>query len=114
MAFEKDDCPEGFASVEDSVIYTVNEGQFSSIISEADAEQQAMSDLHINGQSYANSHCTCSSASVIIELKSGTDVYARLVVMDLNGIELGSIFFPDNSSVNPRTIPSRRFLESTF
>lgn len=104
MAFEKDDCPGGMVPVEDPVIYTVNAGQFSSLISEADAEQQAMDNLYTSGQAYANSHCSCSSAPVTIELKSGTDVDAYLIVMDLNEEELYQIFFPVNSSANPETI----------
>lgn len=67
MAFEKGDCPEGFAPVEEPVVYTVNAGQFSSLISEEDAEQQAMDHLFLSGQAYADSHCTCSSEPVIME-----------------------------------------------
>lgn len=56
-AFEKDDCPVGFEPV--PITYTVNAGKYTSIISQADANEQAQDDIDANGQDYANTNGSC-------------------------------------------------------
>lgn len=104
MAFEKDDCPEGMAVVEDPVVYTVDAGQYSSTVSQLDADNMALDDLYENGQANANATCSCSSDPITIELTSGTDVDATLIIMDLDEEELEEIYFPANSLADPETI----------
>ncbi|MET0463081.1 MAG: DUF5977 domain-containing protein [Chitinophagaceae bacterium] len=104
MAFEKDDCPEGMAQPEDAITYTVNAGQFSSTISQADAQQKALDDLYISGQAYANANCSCSADPVTIELKAGKNTNASLVVMNVEEDELEDLPFPVNTSATAGTI----------
>ena len=49
-----------------SVTYTVEAGKYTSCVSQADADNQAQTDVNNNKQSYANSHgeCTCPSCSI--------------------------------------------------
>lgn len=53
-AFIKNDCSGG-----SSVTYTVAPGTYSSIVSQADADQLATNDINANGQTYANAKGTC-------------------------------------------------------
>lgn len=55
--FEKDECPIGF--VPGSINYTVAAGTYTSIISQADANEQAQEDIDANGQAYANTNGPC-------------------------------------------------------
>lgn len=104
MAFEKDDCPEGTAPFEDPFVYTVEAGKYSSLVSEFDADEQALSDLSVNGQILANQNCTCSAEPIKLQLLSGTDVDASLIIWNFNEEELEEIYFPENSSADPQTI----------
>jgi hypothetical protein len=56
--FTKNNCPEGFTG--STVTYTVPMGAYSSDISQADADAQALNDVYTNGQSFANAFGTCS------------------------------------------------------
>ncbi|NCI45659.1 DUF5977 domain-containing protein [Sediminibacterium soli] len=64
--FTKQCAPGGTGS---SVTYTVGAGAYTSLISQADADNQAQADVNANGQGYANSHGTCTFYNVV---KSGT------------------------------------------
>lgn len=54
----KDDCAVG--SVGSAVTYYVQAGRYMSLVSQADADTQAQSDVTTNLQAYANSNGTCS------------------------------------------------------
>jgi hypothetical protein len=41
-------------------------GKYASLISQADADQQAQNDINANGQNYANANGTCTLANVTI------------------------------------------------
>lgn len=56
--FTKNDCPPGY--VGSQVTYSVQQGSYSSSVSQAAADQLAINDVNANGQSYANTHGTCS------------------------------------------------------
>ncbi|MBL7722744.1 MAG: hypothetical protein JNK27_01280 [Chitinophagaceae bacterium] len=61
--FTKNDCGAGY---EGSVVaYTVPANAFGSMISQADADQQAQSDLAFNGQAFANANgiCICTETA---------------------------------------------------
>lgn len=56
--FTRNDCPPG--QVGSSVQYSIPQYQYSSLISQADADQQAQTALQSGGQNYANSNGTCN------------------------------------------------------
>lgn len=60
--FTKNDCSSGFTG--SLVSYNVAANTYSSIISQADADAQAASDVATNGQTYANAHGVCISNSL--------------------------------------------------
>jgi hypothetical protein len=66
--FTRNNCPSGFFGSQ--VTYTVPAGIYTSAISQADANQQAQNDVNTNGQTYADSHGTCSQYVNVV--KSGT------------------------------------------
>jgi hypothetical protein len=53
-------CPVGDYIPGPAVTYTVPAGKYSSIISQADADGQAQSDMYVNGQAYADQYGTCN------------------------------------------------------
>lgn len=55
--FEKDECPVGTTPA--PITYTVPAGTYTSIISQADANEKAQEDIDANGQAYANTNGTC-------------------------------------------------------
>jgi|GEM_PF-1418032 len=55
--FTKNDCPDGYIGPD--VTYVVIAGKHQSVISQADADQKAASDLSSNGQQYANTSIAC-------------------------------------------------------
>jgi YD repeat-containing protein len=58
-SFTKNNCSPGLIGT--SVTYSVASGLYSSTISQADADQQALNDVNLNGQNYANTNGTCIS-----------------------------------------------------
>ncbi|WDF75975.1 DUF5977 domain-containing protein [Mucilaginibacter sp. KACC 22773] len=65
-SFLKNDCPMGNYVSGPAVTYTVPAGKYTSLISQADADAQVVSDMYANGQSaysygqaYANTNGTC-------------------------------------------------------
>lgn len=59
QSFTKNNCGAGYTG--SSVTYTVPTGKYSSTISQADADQQAINDINANGQNYANTNGTCTA-----------------------------------------------------
>jgi len=57
QTFTRNNCPTGFTGSQ--VTYTVAANTYSSVISQADADQQAQNNLTANGQAYANANGTC-------------------------------------------------------
>ncbi len=57
--FQRNNCTTGGTGT--TVTYTVAAGTYTSIISQADANQKAINDLNTNGQAYANANGTCAS-----------------------------------------------------
>ncbi|TCD05851.1 hypothetical protein EZ449_15410 [Pedobacter frigidisoli] len=55
-----------------SLIYAVAAGSYSSSISQADANGQAMAEVNSNGQAYANAQGTCSTANTLMEYYKDT------------------------------------------
>jgi hypothetical protein len=56
-AITRNNCPAGYLGTQ--VTYTVPAGSYTSSISQADADQQAINDITVNGQAYANANATC-------------------------------------------------------
>lgn len=59
--FTRNNCGAGYDGSQ--VGYTILAGTYSSIISQADANQKAIDDVNANGQNYANAHGTCTVSS---------------------------------------------------
>jgi hypothetical protein len=57
-AFTRNNCSSGYQP--GSITYTVAAGTYNSTISQADADQQALNDIALNGQNYANVNATCA------------------------------------------------------
>jgi hypothetical protein len=58
--FTRNNCLSGETG--SNVLYTVPAGQFSSTVSQADADQQAITYLNANGQTYANTNGSCTTS----------------------------------------------------
>jgi YD repeat-containing protein len=58
QTFARNNCGTGYLS--GTATYTVNAGTYTSTISQADANQQALNDISLNGQNYANTNGTCT------------------------------------------------------
>jgi YD repeat-containing protein len=69
--FNRNNCSPGY--IGSPVTYTVPAAKYKSVISQADADQQAQNDININGQAYANDpangYCTAPYSNTV---KSGT------------------------------------------
>lgn len=61
--FYRNNCTAG--SLGTQVAYTVAFGTYSSMISQADADNQAQNDINTNGQAYANANGSCTSGTSI-------------------------------------------------
>jgi hypothetical protein len=67
----KNDCGTGYTG--STVTYTVAAGRYSSTISQADANNQAITDVNNNKQAYANANGTCTAPAVYYNVQeSGT------------------------------------------
>jgi hypothetical protein len=60
--FTRNNCAVG--GTPSTVTYTVPAGRYSSVISQTDANQQAINDVNANGQGYANTNATCTFLNV--------------------------------------------------
>jgi hypothetical protein len=58
-SFTRNNCGSGFTG--SSVVYTVPASQYSSTISQADADAKATTDINSNGQTYANANGVCTN-----------------------------------------------------
>jgi len=57
------------------VTYTVNAGEYTSLISQADANAQADADIAANGQTYANSTGTCTTLEAFFDYRELSNDY---------------------------------------
>lgn len=62
QSFTRNNCPSGQTG--STVTFTVAAGMFSSAISQADADQQALNYINSNGQAYANNNGSCTPNNV--------------------------------------------------
>lgn len=69
--FSRNNCSAGYSG--GNVVYSVAAGEYTSIISQADADQKAQDDVNANGQAYANANGTCTQV-----------IYARLTYENYN------------------------------
>jgi YD repeat-containing protein len=63
-SFTRNNCTTGETG--STVTYTVVAGAYNSTISQADADSKAQNDVNTNGQSYANTHGTCTPLTTSI------------------------------------------------
>ncbi|RLJ31864.1 YD repeat-containing protein [Chryseobacterium sp. 7] len=68
-SFTRNNC--GGSAIGGSYTYVVPEGKYTSIISQADAEQQVQNDIAINGQAAANLYGTCTQLNCSVTKGSG-------------------------------------------
>jgi hypothetical protein len=64
QTFTRNNCSPGYTP--GTATYSVAAGKYASLISQADADQQAQNDINANGQNYANANGTCTLANVTI------------------------------------------------
>ncbi len=62
-SFTRNNCAAGGTPL--TVTYTVPANTYTSVISQADANQQAVNDVNANGQNYANANGTCTFYNVV-------------------------------------------------
>lgn len=82
----KNNC--GPSALGGSYTYNVAEGKYISIISQADADQQAQNDINVNGQIAANTNGTCTTLNCTVTKGSG-----------INQFNYGSIYLNDPSTL---------------
>ncbi|UOU99884.1 DUF5977 domain-containing protein [Chryseobacterium daecheongense] len=69
QTFIRNNC--GSNAMGGSYTYSVPEGQYTSIISQTDADQKALNDISINGQTAANTNGTCTTLNCTVTKGSG-------------------------------------------
>lgn len=62
-SFTRNNCGTGTGS---AVVYSVAAGKYSSVLSQADADNQAATDISANGQAYANANGTCTPVKIVV------------------------------------------------
>jgi YD repeat-containing protein len=82
-SFTRNNCTAGF--VGSTVVYTVPAGRYSSLISQADADQQAQNDVNNNGQSNANTNGSCTSVNIrkVGTITSGSVTFTSTVAANI-------------------------------
>jgi len=89
--FNKNDCGTGYTG--SSVEYTVPADTYTSNISQADADQQALDDISANGQTYANLHGTCIKVCHFEAVDGDYGIDQSSIVINANGTTKFSITF---------------------
>lgn len=86
-----------------SVIYTVPAGAYSSAISQDDANQKAQDDIDANGQTYANTHGTCTlTIYVTLTTSQGAPIFESGCLNTYSDITLH--FYKDAAHVIPYSV----------
>ncbi len=70
--FTRNNC--GSSALGGTYTYTVPDGQYTSIINQADADQKAQNDINTNGQNVANINGTCTSISCSLSFNSSLGI----------------------------------------
>ncbi|MEO8404593.1 MAG: DUF5977 domain-containing protein, partial [Chitinophagaceae bacterium] len=114
-SYTRNNCSAGIGS---TVTYTVAAGTYTSLISQADADQQAQNDVNANGQNYANTNggCTvsCSFSALSgfgigtnsISTTSGTTTFS-LVLQPSSTMILGTEYMAVTISTGCRPTANR-------
>lgn len=72
QTFTRNNC--GSGGIGSAYTYVVPESKYSSIVSQADADQQAQNDINSNGQIVANTNGTCSALACSLSLNSSVGI----------------------------------------
>lgn len=72
QTFTRNNCGIGYTG--GSYTYTVSEGKYSSMISQADADAQAQTDINSNGQNMANANGLCIGASCSVSFNASANI----------------------------------------
>ena len=122
--FTRNDCPVGETG--STVTYTVAANTYSSAISQADANNQALADIAANGQAYANANGTCSGGGGCIAITSvslsvneedpdgGTDVLFTATLTPANATAQFSWQLLKNGSPVGSSLPPNSNTTQTF
>lgn len=98
--FTRNNCGSGY--VGGSVTYTVGAGAYTSTISQADADQQAINDVNANGQNYANANGSCTQVqNVTVTLTNAFTTgypYPVTVEFQQSGVTKSSGTFPNSKT----------------
>ncbi|MBB3187859.1 DUF5977 domain-containing protein [Microbacter margulisiae] len=82
--FTKSGCSAGYTPTQ--VTYTVPAAKYTSVISQADADQQALNDINSNGQAYANANGSCSPNMNNIYLTNNSGYNGYIFPMYIDGV----------------------------
>nr|WP_121272882.1 M57 family metalloprotease [Pedobacter schmidteae] len=88
--FTKNDCPDGY--VGGDVTYVVIAGKHQSVISQADADQKATSDLSSNGQQYANTSFGCHLRESVRYINGIKEVGIRKCTLSVPALSASGYF----------------------
>ncbi|ANH81962.1 hypothetical protein A8C56_14175 [Niabella ginsenosidivorans] len=94
--YVRNNCSAGYGGTK--VTYTVPAGTYSSIISQANADQQALDDIAANGQAYANANGTCSNTPASIVLRNSFTAHSSGLNTKIQFIQNGAVVLSGNFS----------------
>lgn len=110
QSFQKNDCSSGTGTY---VTYTVDEGTYSSSISQEDANAQAQADINTNGQTYANNPlnggtCLASTVNALVTIDMFDDDFLDVCAyIDTPGVvQSGNIVARDGLNFYETTDPA--------
>ncbi|SDQ81015.1 hypothetical protein SAMN05421664_2680 [Chryseobacterium soldanellicola] len=95
----------GSNAVGTPITYTVPANQYSSTISQADADSQAETDLNINGQNLANTSSTCVSLNCPVTFNSSLDISGTSSVYAINSEGKFVLTLSFTTGPNSTTLP---------
>lgn len=67
QVFVRNNCGSGY--IGDTMVYQVNAGKYTSLISQADADAQADNEIATSGQAYANANLECLSTTITFKVE---------------------------------------------
>ena len=93
----------GCTNKNNPVSYTVPANKYHSLISQEDADAQAMNDLTTNGQAYANTHPSCGSALSSQTIKYNNQTSDHICIKIYNTCTSSYMTSPNPYMINANT-----------
>ena len=82
-----------------AVTYTVPAGTYTSLISQADADQKAQNDVYNNGQAYANTNGNCVVTGSLTMSSGYSSTYATISSVNGGNVSFNLVFYPTSTMV---------------